>query len=117
MTRMMLKSKIHRATLTGTELYYTGSIRIDQNLLDAADILPNEQVQVVNLNNGSRLITYAISGERGSGVIELNGPAARLGAIGDTIIVISYAQMDPSEAKAFVPSIVYVDKKNAVRLK
>ena len=79
MLRVMMKSKIHRATLTGTELHYEGSIAIDQDLLDQADILPGEQVQIVNLNNGERLVTYAITGERGSGIIELNGPAARLG--------------------------------------
>jgi len=115
MQRTMLKSKIHMATLTGTELYYTGSVSIDQDLLDAADMLPGEQVQVVNLNNGSRLFTYTISGDRGSGIIELNGPAARLGAVGDQVIIISYAQMDDAEARASVPTIVHVDEKNAIR--
>lgn len=114
MMRTMLKSKIHMATLTGTELYYEGSICIDQNLLDAADMLPGEQVQVVNLNNGSRLFTYTISGERGSGIIELNGPAARLGVTGDKVIVISYAQMDEAEAQANRPLVVHVDEKNRV---
>jgi len=111
----MLKSKIHMATLTGTELYYTGSVSIDQDLLDAADMLSGEQVQVVNLNNGSRLFTYTISSERGSGIIELNGPAARLGAVGDKVIIISYAQMDEAEAKATEPTIVHVDEQNAIR--
>jgi len=111
----MLKSKIHMATLTGTELYYTGSICIDQDLLDAVDMLPGEQVQVVNLNNGSRLFTYTISGKRGSGIIELNGPAARLGAVGDKVIIISYAQMDDAEAKANEPTIIHVDEQNAIR--
>lgn len=115
MTRTMLKSKIHMATLTGTELYYEGSICIDRDLLDAADMLPGEQVQVVNLNNGSRLVTYTISGERGSGIIELNGPAARLGAVGDKVIIISYAQMDEKEARAARPIIVHVDPMNAIR--
>lgn len=115
MTRMMLKSKIHMATLTGTELYYEGSICIDQDLLDAADILPGEQVQVVNLNNGSRLITYTISGKRGSGIVELNGPAARLGAVKDKVIIISYVQLDDAGARVNKPVIVHVDEKNAIR--
>ncbi|NNJ70299.1 MAG: aspartate 1-decarboxylase, partial [Kiritimatiellales bacterium] len=83
MQRIMKKSKIHTATITGLELYYEGSITIDRDLMDLADMLPGEQVQVVNLNNGERFVTYTISGERGSGVIELNGPAARLAATGD----------------------------------
>lgn len=115
MTRTMLKSKIHMATLTGTELYYEGSICIDQDLLDAADILPGEQVQVVNLNNGSRLITYTISGGRGTGIVELNGPAARLGAVGDKVIIISYAQMNEDEAGTRRPVIIHVDEKNGIR--
>lgn len=117
MERILLKSKIHRATLTGTELYYTGSICIDQNLLDAADILEGEQVHVVNLNNGERLITYAISGERGSGKVELNGPAARLGMTGDVVIVISYAQMSDAEARTCQPKIVHVTAKNRIKRK
>src|SRR5210317_411277 len=88
--RFMLKSKIHRATLTGTELDYEGSIAIDRNLLDAADMLPGEQVQVLNLNTGSRLITYVIEAPAGSGTVLLNGPAARLGAPGDRVIVLTY---------------------------
>lgn len=117
MERVMLKSKIHMATLTGTELYYTGSICIDQDLLDAADMMDGEQVHVVNLNNGERLVTYTISGERGSGVIELNGPAARLGMTGDQVVIISYAQMSDSEAKDYKPKIVHVTKKNRIRRK
>lgn len=113
----LLKSKIHMATLTGTELYYTGSICIDQNLLDAAGILDGEQVHVVNLNNGERLITYAIPGKRGSGIIELNGPAARLGMIGDKVIVITYAQMSEAEARDFKPKIVFVNDKNRLKKK
>ena len=113
----MLKSKIHMATLTGTELYYTGSICIDQNLLDAADILDGEQVHVVNLNNGERLVTYAISGKRGTGIVELNGPAARLGMVGDKVIIITYAQMSAAEARANKPKIVHVTEKNKVRKK
>lgn len=111
----MLKSKIHMATLTGTELYYQGSIAIDQDLLDAAGMLPNEQVHVLNVNNGSRLVTYTILGERGSGIIELNGPAAHLGNTGDQVVIISYAQMEEAEAKAYVPTVVHVDEKNAIR--
>ena len=111
----MLKSKIHMATLTGTELYYQGSIAVDQDLLDAAGMLPGEQVHVLNVNNGSRLITYTISGERGTGIIELNGPAAHLGETGDQVVIISYAQMSEDEAKAYTPVVVHVDEKNAIR--
>ena len=113
----MLKSKIHMATLTGTELYYTGSICIDQNLLDAAGILEGEQVHVVNVNNGARLVTYAISGQRGTGIVELNGPAARLGMTGDKVIVIAYAQMNDTEAAAYKPKIVHVTDKNKLKKK
>lgn len=115
MTITMLKSKIHMATLTGTELYYEGSISIDQDLLDAAGILVGEQVHVVNLNNGSRLVTYTISGKRGSGIVELNGPAARLGYIGDKVVIITYAQMEEAEALKRKPVVIHVDEKNAVR--
>ena len=112
MQRIMKKSKIHTATVTGLELYYEGSITIDTDLLDAADILPGEQVQVVNLNNGNRLITYTIPGPRGSGVIELNGPAPRTAAIGDKVIIISYAQYSDEEARALSPTVVFVDENN-----
>lgn len=115
MIRTMLKSKIHRATLTGVELYYEGSIRVDQDLLEAADILPGEQVQVVNLNNGSRLFTYTICGDRGSGVVELNGPAARLGCPGDQVIIISYGQLDDRDKEEYKPIVVHVDSKNLIR--
>ena len=111
----MLKSKIHMATLTGTELYYQGSIAIDQDLMDAANMLPNEQVHVLNVNNGSRLVTYTIIGERGSGIIELNGPAAHLGEAGDQVVIISYAQMSEEEAAAYQPVVVHVDGKNRIR--
>jgi len=111
----MLKSKIHMATLTGTELYYQGSIAVDQDLLDAAGILPSEQVHVLNVNNGSRLITYTISGERGSGIMELNGPAAHLGKTGDKVVIIAYAQMSEDEARAYAPTVIHVDEKNAIR--
>lgn len=103
------------ATLTGTELYYQGSIAIDQDLLDAAGILPHEQVHVLNVNNGSRLVTYAIVGTRGTGIVELNGPAAHLGEPGDQVVIISYAQMNEEEAKAHQPVVVHVDEKNAIR--
>jgi aspartate 1-decarboxylase len=113
----LLKSKIHMATLTGTELYYTGSICIDQDLLDAAGILDGEQVHVVNVNNGERLVTYAITGKRGTGIVELNGPAARLGMTGDKVIIITYAQMDEAEAKSRKPKIVHVTDKNRIQRK
>jgi len=109
----MLKSKIHMATLTGTELYYQGSIAIDQDLMDAAGMLPGEQVHVLNVNNGSRLVTYTIVGARGTGIIELNGPAAHLGETGDKVVIISYAQMSEEEALAHQPTVVHVDEKNA----
>ncbi|MFC1467292.1 aspartate 1-decarboxylase [Verrucomicrobiota bacterium] len=108
----MLKSKIHRATLTGTELHYEGSVSIDQDLLEKADILPGEQVQIVNLNNGERLVTYAIVGERGSGTIELNGPAARLGYVGDMVVIISYAHVDEKDVLTHKPTVVHVDADN-----
>lgn len=112
MQRTMKKSKIHTATITGLELYYEGSVTIDRNLLEMADMLPGEQVQVVNLNNGQRFVTYTIPGERDSGVIELNGPAARLAAVGDKIIIISYGQYDDAEARALKPIVVFVDENN-----
>lgn len=116
MQRIMKKSKIHTATVTGLELYYEGSITIDRDLLEQADMLPGEQVQVVNLNTGGRFVTYTISGERGSGVIELNGPAARLAAVGDKVIIISYGHYDDAEARALEPIVVFVDENNrAVR--
>ncbi|MFH1921211.1 MAG: aspartate 1-decarboxylase [Planctomycetota bacterium] len=108
----MLKSKIHRATLTGTDLDYEGSIAIDRTLLEAADMLPGEQVQVLNLNNGSRLITYTIEGEAGSGMVLLNGPAARLGAPGDRVIVLSYCAVSEEEARSHRPKVVKVDDQN-----
>lgn len=110
----MFRTKIHRATVTEAELYYEGSITIDKNLLDAADILPHEKVQVVNLNNGSRLETYTLEAPAGSGTICLNGPAARLGTIGDEIIIIAYTNMTDEEAKLHKPRIVLVDKQNRV---
>jgi aspartate 1-decarboxylase len=114
MNREMFRSKIHRATVTMAELYYEGSITIDKKLLDAADILPHEKVQVVNLNNGSRMDTYTLEGEAGSGMVCLNGPAARLGYAGDEVIIIAYSQMTDEEAKKHKPKIVLVDKSNKV---
>ena len=110
-----LKSKIHCATVTEANLNYMGSITIDEDLLDAANILPNEKVQVVNNNNGNRLETYIIKGERGSGVICLNGAAARLVQPGDIVIIITYAMMTIEEAKIFSPTVVMVDKDNKVK--
>ena len=108
----MMHGKIHRATVTEANLEYMGSITIDQDLMDAAGILPGERVQICNNNNGARLETYTIPGRRGSGVICLNGAAARLAALGDIVIIIAYAQMDEKEARSFVPKVVMVDEKN-----
>jgi aspartate 1-decarboxylase len=113
--RFMLKSKIHRATLTGTELEYEGSIAIDRTLLEAADMLPGERVQVLNLNNGSRLTTYVIEGQPGSGTVALNGPAARLGVPGDRIIILSYCAVSDEEARSLRPKVVRVDARNRKR--
>ncbi len=114
MLRTMCKGKIHRATVTQANLNYVGSITIDQDLLDAANIYPYEKVQVVNINNGSRLETYTIAGARGSGVICLNGAAARLTSEGDKVIIISYAQYTEEEIRTLVPQIVFVDDENAM---
>ena len=114
MRRTMCKSKVHRAVLTGADLHYEGSLTLDATLMEAADILPFEKVQVVNVNNGSRLETYVIEGERDSGTIQLNGAAARLGAPGDHMIVISYADYEESELENFTPKLVFVDEKNRI---
>jgi len=111
-TRTMLKSKIHRATVTDANLNYVGSITVDTDLLDAADIRPYEHVAIVNINNGARFETYAIEGARGSGVICLNGAAARLAQPGDLIIVLSYAQYHESDTIGFEPVVVHVDAQN-----
>lgn len=111
----MFKSKIHRATVTMSELYYEGSITIDKDLLEAADILIGEKVQVVNVNNGARFDTYTLEGPAGSGMICLNGPCARLGAVGDEVIIITYCAMSDEEAKKHVPNVVIVDKQNKVK--
>jgi|SRR5437660_167741 len=112
MLRTMCKGKIHRATVTQADLNYVGSITIDQDLLDRANIYPYEKVQVVNITNGSRLETYAIAGARGSGVICLNGAAARLNAPGDLVIIISYALLEEREIGTFTPQLVFVDETN-----
>ena len=108
----MLKSKIHRATITEANLHYVGSLTLDENLMQAAGIIEFEKIQVVNVNNGNRLETYAIKGKAGSGVCCLNGPAARQGAVGDIVIVISYARMPYDEAKTFSPKIVFPKEGN-----
>lgn len=110
----LFKGKIHRATVTEANLNYMGSITIDKTLLDASGILPGEKVQIVDNNNGSRLETYVIEGEANSGVICLNGAAARLVQPGDTVIIIAYALMTPEEAKAFQPRVVMVDAQNKI---
>ena len=112
MTYTMMHGKIHRATVTEANLEYMGSITIDADLLDAAGILPGERVQICNNNNGARLETYTIAGKRGSGVICLNGAAARMAAVGDIVIIIAYAGMDEKEARGFVPKVVMVDGEN-----
>ncbi|RUA10584.1 MAG: aspartate 1-decarboxylase [Flavobacteriia bacterium] len=108
----VVKSKIHRVSITGSELNYVGSITIDEDLMDAANLIEGEKVHIVNVNNGERLVTYAIKGERKKGEIILNGPAARKVAKGDIIIIISYAMIDFEEAKKFRPSIVFPNEKD-----
>jgi len=105
----VVKSKIHRVTVTEADLNYVGSITIDEDLMDAANLIENEKVQIVNINNGERLETYVITGQRGTGQICLNGPAARRVAVGDIIIIISYASMDFEEAKSFKPVLIFPD--------
>lgn len=109
------KSKIAHASITQTELYYEGSITVDEDILKAVNILPGEKVDVLNINNGIRLETYTIAGKRGSGQICLNGPAARCGCVGDRVIILSYALMEPVEAKNFKTQIVSLDDKNKIR--
>lgn len=111
----ILKSKIHRATITQADLNYIGSIAIDENLMDAANLIENERVHIYNINNGKRLDTYVIKGERGSGIISLNGAAARKAEIGDLVIIVSYASMDFEEAKSFKPSILFPDANNQLK--
>jgi aspartate 1-decarboxylase len=112
--RTMLKSKIHRATVTQADLHYVGSVTVDQDLMDAADLLPGEQVAIVDVTNGARLETYVIAGERGSGVIGINGAAAHLVHPGDLVILIAYGQMSDAEARAYTPRVVFVDADNTV---
>jgi aspartate 1-decarboxylase len=112
--RTMLKSKIHRATVTEANIQYEGSITLDKDLMEAADILPFEQVHVLDIDNGSRLETYVIEGERGSGVICINGAAARLVSAGDKVIIISYQTISEADALDLVPKLVYVNSQNAI---
>jgi aspartate 1-decarboxylase len=113
-TRNMFKSKIHRATVTQADLHYVGSVTIDEDLMEAADLLPGEQVAIVDITNGARLETYVIAGQRGSGVIGINGAAAHLVHPGDLVILISYAQMDDATARSYVPRVVHVDAENRI---
>ncbi|SCL14662.1 L-aspartate 1-decarboxylase [Micromonospora rhizosphaerae] len=114
MLRTMLKSKIHRATVTQADLHYVGSVTVDEDLLDAADLLPGEQVAIVDITNGARLETYVIPGRRASGVIGINGAAAHLVHPGDLVILISYGQMDDAEARSYQPRVVHVDTDNKI---
>ena len=115
MHRTLLKSKIHRATVTDCELHYEGSCAIDENLLEAANMMENEQVHIWNINNGERFITYAIRGERGSGIISVNGSAARRAAVGDLLIIASFAQVEEARVKGFEPKLVFVDDRNRIK--
>ena len=114
MLYMMCRAKIHGATVTEANLKYVGSITIDSALLSAAGILPYEQVQIVNLNNGSRVATYVMEGKPNSGIICMNGPAARWAEVGDQIHIIAYSPMEPKEAKSWKPNIIFVDEKNRI---
>jgi aspartate 1-decarboxylase len=114
MMRTMMKSKIHRATVTQADLHYVGSVTVDEDLLDAADLLPGELVHIVDITNGARLETYTIAGERGSGVIGINGAAARLVHTGDLVILIAYGQMEDAEARELEPHVVFVDPENHI---
>ena len=114
MMRTMMKSKIHRATVTQADLHYVGSVTLDAALMEAADLLDGEQVAIVDITNGARIETYVIPGERGSGVIGINGAAARLVHEGDLVIIISYGMFDDAEARALKPAVVHVDDKNRV---
>ena len=115
MFRTMLKSKIHRARVTATKLYYEGSIAVDAKLLEAADILPGEKVEVLNLNNGSRIETYAIEAKKGSGEVCLNGPSARFACEGDEVIILAYAYLPDAEAKKIKAKIIHVDTSNKIK--
>lgn len=115
MLRTVLKSKIHRCRVTEANLYYEGSITVDAKLMEKADILPAEKVEVLNLNNGQRIETYAIKGKAGSGIISLNGPSARGACVGDEVIILSYVSVDDKEAKSLSPKIVNVDARNRIK--
>jgi aspartate 1-decarboxylase len=115
MQRTMLKSKIHRATVTHSELQYEGSCAIDEDLLDAADIREYQQIDIFNVNNGERFTTYAIRAQRGSGIISVNGAAARRAAVGDILIIASYATMSEIELERFEPDLIYVDPRNRIK--
>ena len=110
----ILKSKIHRGTITEADLHYVGSIAIDEDLMDAANLIENEKVHIYNITNGERLETYVIKGERGSGIISLNGAAARKAAVGDLIIIVSYASMEADEAANYKPAIIFPDANNKI---
>src|SRR3712207_5343965 len=114
MTRTMLKSKVHRATITDSDMHYVGSITIDPDLLEAADILEHEQVHVLDVDNGARFETYTILGRRGSGEVKVNGAAARLVHTGDTVIVVSYADYEDAELAHYEPKVVHVDRQNRI---
>ena len=114
MNRTMLKSKIHRATVTAADLHYVGSLTVDPDLLEAADILPNEKIHVVNVDNGARFETYTIAGRRGSGELQVNGAAARLAHQGDTVIVISYGDYSSADLESYEPRVVHVDLENRI---
>ena len=114
MRRTLMKSKLHRATVTQADLDYVGSITIDRDLMDAADLLPHERVQVLDVTNGARLETYVLEGERGSGVIGINGAAAHLVHPGDVVLIVSYADLDDVEARTWQPTVVLVDADNRV---
>lgn len=115
MRRTLLKSKIHRATITEADLHYVGSLTLDPELMEAADLLPHERIEVYNVNNGERLATYAIPGERGKGQAVLNGAAARKASPGDLVIICSYAELDDAEARQHEPRVVFVDENNRIR--
>jgi aspartate 1-decarboxylase len=112
--RTLMKSKLHRATVTVADLDYVGSVMIDRDLMDAADLLPNERVQVLDVTNGARLETYVIEGERGSGVIGINGAAAHLVHAGDLVLIVSYAELEDDEAHAWTPTVVLLDADNRI---
>ena len=115
MRRTMLKSKIHRATVTSTDLHYEGSLTIDADLLDAADILPNEQIHVWDVTNGTRLVTYALPGERGTGVVQVNGAGAHLIQTGNVVIIATFTELRTKDARKYEPEVVFVDGQNRPR--